>query len=48
LAVKAAGGEITAEIAVPAPLVEATGEYAQEVQKMRTQRMLQQGQPPAP
>jgi hypothetical protein len=48
LAVKAARDEITAEIAVPAPLVEAAGGFAQEMQKVRSQRMMQQGQPPAP
>jgi hypothetical protein len=47
-AVKAASDELRAEIAVPAPLVEAAGGYVQDMQKALMQRMMEQGQPPAP
>ena len=47
-AVKAASDELRAEIAVPGPLVEAAGGYVQDMQKAVMQRMMQQGQPPAP
>jgi hypothetical protein len=48
LAVKAAADELHAEIAVPAPVIEAAGSYVQDVQKMFMQRMMEQNQPPAP
>jgi hypothetical protein len=47
-AVKAASDELRAEIAIPAPLVEAAGGYVQEMQKVIMQRMMEQNQPPAP
>ncbi len=47
-AVKAASDEVRAEIAVPGPLVEAAGGYVQDMQKAMMQRMMEQGQPPAP
>jgi hypothetical protein len=48
LAVKAATDELHAEIAVPAPVIEAMGSYVQDMQKAVMQRMMEQGQPPAP
>ncbi len=47
-AMKAASDELRAEIAVPAPLVEAAGGYVQDMQKAMMQRMMEQPQPPAP
>ena len=47
-AVKAEPTELRAEIAVPAELLKATGEYVQDMQKMMMQRMLEQNQTPAP
>ncbi len=49
LAVKAVPDELRAEIAVPAPVVEAAGEYVKDWQGMINNMMKpQQGQPPAP
>jgi hypothetical protein len=48
VAVKATADELRAEIAVPAPLVEATGEFIKGWQKMVENLMGERSQPPAP
>jgi hypothetical protein len=48
IAIKATPAELEAQIAVPAPLIEATAEYVKEMQKAMVRMMQQQGQPPAP
>ena len=47
-AVKAASDELRAEIAVPAPLVDAAAGYVQDIQKAMMQQALERSQPPAP
>ena len=47
-AVKATPAELHAEIAVPAALVQAGGDYVKDMQKMFMNRMMEQNQPPAP
>ena len=48
IAVKATPAELHAEIAVPAPLIQAVGEYVKEMQKMIFNRAMEQNHPPAP
>ncbi|MGA2253924.1 MAG: hypothetical protein ABSG53_04620 [Thermoguttaceae bacterium] len=47
-AVKAAPDELHGEIAVPAPMLQAAGEFVKDMQKMIMDRAMQQNQPPAP
>ncbi len=47
-ALKAMPAELHAEIAVPAELIKAGGEYVQDMQKMFMNRAMEQNQPPAP
>ena len=47
LAVTATPAELRAEIAVPAAVVQATGDYVKEMQQMIMNRMMQQAQPAA-